>query len=409
MGNAQTQYPVDPDVIEESHRKLIEDILDEMDMSGDENDHEIRRHDHEDDTAEQFKTKKVQHVLTLYDNIETLGVGGTCSVRKMRERATGKFCAVKTMPRSQRNNEWMFRNEVEILTALDHPQIIKYHDHFVDERRHYIVTEYCSGLTLSHRLIDRVRDNDRFSEQEAAEYVRQILSAAAYIHSKQIVHRDFKCNNIVFTENGDLKVIDFGLSRRVDPSYLCYDFVGTLYCAAPESAYRRSGETLKKSDVWAIGVICFMLVTGRPPFEGQTQRETIEQIMNYRDALSFSDDIEISAQCEDFLHCLLCCDVDSRLSAGEALCHQWIVDDSVEYKTSLILPPTEPSADVWSAMMSYTVNGTPRGSLSLEHPKERRDFDFSILEDMNLDKFLDSFLNQELRAQSLQKEGMFIE
>jgi len=426
MGNSHTDPAVDD--IDESHKKLIEDILNEMDMSIEDDSGESQGHDHGNDLVasdapnnltKPFTTRKVPHLFALYQNIEKLGVGGTCSVKKMRERLTGQFYAVKTMPISQWNNERLFQNEVEMLSALEHPLIIKYHDHFRDEKRMCIATEYCPGLTLSHRLIDRVRHNDLFSEQEAANYVRQILSVAAYLHSKQIVHRDFKCNNVVFAENGDLKVIDFGFAQRVDPMYVCCDFVGTLYCAAPESAYCRNGEALKKSDVWAIGVICFMLVTGRPPFNGPTQSEMVEQIMNYRDVLRFPDGVNISEQCKDFLHCLLRCDVGSRLSAEEALCHQWIAkggaatleddDDSAKYSNLRICPPTEDSADDSSVTMSYTVNGTPSGSVSppsgdSNDRSDRSDFDFSILDDMDIDTFLDSFLEHELRTQPLQSE-----
>lgn len=104
--------------------------------------------------------------------------------------------------------------ELNILKEIDHPNIVKLYDLYEDEKFYYLVTEYLSG----GELFDRIQKKKHFSEVDAAKYMRQVMSAVAYCHSKNIVHRDLKPENIIFSsteDDADIKVIDFGTSRKL--------------------------------------------------------------------------------------------------------------------------------------------------------------------------------------------------
>lgn len=105
--------------------------------------------------------------------------------------------------------------ELNILKEIDHPNIVKLYELYQDEKFYYLITEYLSG----GELFDRIQKKKHFSEQDAAKYMRQVMSAVSYCHSKNIVHRDLKPENIIFSsseEGADLKVIDFGTSRKLN-------------------------------------------------------------------------------------------------------------------------------------------------------------------------------------------------
>jgi calcium-dependent protein kinase len=150
-----------------------------------------------------------------------------------------------------------------------------------------------------------------------------------YCHERSIVHRDLKPENIVYL-NGDheeLVIIDFGDAKEVEEHSSHDDFVGTAFYLAPEAIRTREGWELKKSDMWTIGVIAYVLVTGRPPFWGRENKEIIRKIVGGN--VRFPSTIKLSDECKDFILSLLQKPPDKRLSAAEALKHHWITGESV--------------------------------------------------------------------------------
>jgi calcium-dependent protein kinase len=159
-----------------------------------------------------------------------------------------------------------------MLRFLDHPSILKIHEVYPEDKRIYIVTEQCTG----GELFDELNMRSFFEEPEAAKLVQQLLSAAAYIHNQGVVHRDLKLENILIDSKKSLviKLSDFGAStffKKQDK--LITDCIGTPYYVAPEVLL---GEYDEKCDLWSIGVISYMLLTGRPPFVGETEFDIVK-------------------------------------------------------------------------------------------------------------------------------------
>merc|ERR1712176_390636 len=161
--------------------------------------------------------------------------------------------------------------------------------------------------------------------------------AMRYCHERNIVHRDLKPENIVFATEAreELVIIDFGDAKEVEEHSTHDDFVGTAFYLAPEAIRTRQGWELKKSDMWTIGVIAYVLVTGRPPFWGRENKEIIRKIV--RGNVRFPSTIKLSDSCKEFILALLKKDPSQRMSAAEALKHGWITGENVSAITEDIL------------------------------------------------------------------------
>jgi len=186
-------------------------------------------------------------------------------------------------------------------------------------------------------LLDKIIKLKSFSERKASKYLKSVLSAVCYMHDLDIVHRDIKCQNLLFDvagKDGVLQVIDFGESKQIDEGQTYYESVGTPHYMPPEIARARTGEELKASDLWSVGVVTYILVCGGPPFRGESTEEILTKIVASRhktDSL-FPKRLRLTASCKDFIGRLLCHDISSRLSAKDALRHEWIAGSAASNK-----------------------------------------------------------------------------
>ena len=148
---------------------------------------------------------------------------------------------------------------------LDHPNIIKLYEIFEDNDRYYLITELCKG----GELFDEIAKEGSFSEQKAAGIIKQILMSVAYCHDKNVVHRDLKPENVLIDkeQNNTLKIIDFGTATQFKNDELMKEVYGTSYYIAPDVLKKRGYN--EKCDVWSIGVILYILLSGMPPFSGE--------------------------------------------------------------------------------------------------------------------------------------------
>ena len=166
--------------------------------------------------------------------------------------------------------------EVSILKQLDHPNIIKIYEVYKNKNRLFIVTEYCEG----GELFDKIYQLKRFTENQAAKYMLDIVSALMHCHDSDIIHRDIKPENFLFDRKGEdakLKLIDFGSSRFVNPEKRMKKLVGTCYFMAPELL---AGDYDKKADVWSLGVCLYVMLCGSVPFPGNSADEIMSCIKN---------------------------------------------------------------------------------------------------------------------------------
>ena len=196
-----------------------------------------------------------------------LGVGLFGTVFKARHKKSDQIRAIKKIRKDHelcKEAESLLK-DVEILKKLDHPNIVKVYEFYQDDSNYYIVTDFCAG----GELFDRIIQEKNFSEMKAAEMMKHILSGIAYCHEKGLVHCDLKPENILLASSypGEtlMKIIDFGNSTFIKPGERLKSKFGSVYYVAPEVLQSSYNE---KCDVWSLGVILFLLLSGKPPFNG---------------------------------------------------------------------------------------------------------------------------------------------
>lgn len=261
-----------------------------------------------------------------------LGEGCYGIVRECLHRATCLPFAVKTISKSKVANLAMVRSEVRLLSTLSHDGVLRLVDCYEDQDFVHIVTEKCQGGELFDHIADRTSDDGCYDEGEAATIIHMLLDAVAYLHDNDVVHRDIKPENILFettpqssssTNITQLKLIDFGLSRM----HRCHcddpltRLVGTSYYMSPELL---SGSYDRCADVWAVGIIAYILLCGYPPFNGESDDDVFASVEDGH--LVFPDrHWGDKTECaRDFVRCLLRRDANLRHTAREALDHPWI-------------------------------------------------------------------------------------
>ncbi|CAJ1420279.1 unnamed protein product [Effrenium voratum] len=231
----------------------------------------------------------------------------------------GEKCAVKSFKKNGLSDKRRadLKNEVEIYLTLDHPHIARLLMVYEDEQEIHLVMEFMSG----GELYDRLFQEKVYKEATAAKTAKQMLLAVAYLHTYQIAHRDLKLENFLYErkDNDHLKLIDFGFAKFWDRSRNMTQACGSTHYVAPEVL--GNSYTLK-ADMWSLGVISFMLLTGTPPFHGP-DREVLNKIRAGKVHWG-SRFKKLSANAQDFVQALLVVNPNARLDAQGALQHPWI-------------------------------------------------------------------------------------
>lgn len=262
--------------------------------------------------------------ITEVYNFETkLGEGyyGTVRMASPKDDQNKKY-AVKSIDKTKLKPDKIKKivDELEILVAVDHPNIVKYYETYNDENFLHIVMELCTG----GELFDRLAIKKRFKEKEAANVIYKLISAVSHCHSLGIVHRDLKPENILYesqVEFSDLKIIDFGLSKKFPKNGKnLSSVVGSPYYVAPEVL---EGDYNLKCDVWSIGVITYVLLCGSPPFYDTDKTELYFKICN--DKPNFDSAIwkSISFDAIEFIVSLLQKDPKLRPKTNKLLNFDW--------------------------------------------------------------------------------------
>ncbi|KAK8888345.1 SIK kinase 3 [Tritrichomonas musculus] len=181
-------------------------------------------------------------------------------------------------------NALTYEAEVNALITLDHPNVIRIYDFFNEENNLFLVLEFCGGGTLE----DKISKNEELSENERIKICEQIISALKYCYDKSIAHRDIKAANVLFDNNGRIKVADFGFSGILEHDENVNEHMGTLSYSAPEVCQLKKEFNPFKSDIWSLGVLFYRLFTYSYPFEGKTNEKLKNSIVNgnYQEKLS---------------------------------------------------------------------------------------------------------------------------
>ena len=237
------------------------------------------------------------------------------------KKATGEVRAVKMIDKLHFDAEEKIRlkYEIDILKNLTHPNIVRLFEVYENKSSIFLVTELCDGC----ELFDEISKRQQFTENEAAHVSKQILQAVAYCHGQNIAHRDLKPENVLIDikNRGSIKLIDFGTSHRYSSGHEMHQMYGTPYYIAPEVL---KGNYTEKCDMWSIGVIIFIMLSGFPPFNGKSDDEIIGKVR--RGQWNFNNEIwaTISSEAKDLIKNLLTVDINARLTAIQALEHPWI-------------------------------------------------------------------------------------
>lgn len=303
-------------------------------------------------------------------------------VKLARHNATGEKCAVKIVPRAaklyqrahandqppkspeeaaQRQKE--FEKEVArdkrtiregaLGRLLFHPHICRLYEMVPMTNHYYMLFEYVEG----GQLLDYIVSHGSLNEKYARKFARGVASALDYCHRNNVVHRDLKIENIMINQKGDIKIIDFGLSNLYSPEILLKTYCGSLYFAAPEllSAKPYTGPEV---DVWSFGVVLYVLVCGKVPFDDPVVSVLHEKIKRgHVEYPSF-----ISKECVSLLSRMLVVDPTKRATLLEVIQHPWM-NKGYEYVTPNYLPkrvpltlPLEP--EIIKTMASYDLGSS---------------------------------------------------
>ncbi|XP_059726879.1 death-associated protein kinase 2-like isoform X2 [Haemorhous mexicanus] len=264
-------------------------------------------------------------VEDTYELLEKLGSGHFGVVRLCRERSTGAFYAAKLVKLRRGRlgvERAQVQREVAILRQLQHPNILRLHELFAGTAEVVLVLELISG----GELFDFIAEKEMLSEEEAIEFLGQILSGVQYLHARLIAHFDLKPENIMLQDKDVpkpwIKIIDFGLAQQLEDGITYKSLCGTPQYIAPEVI---NYEPLSPAtDMWSIGVITYILLSGLSPFQGETDAETLSNVV--AGAYEFEERCfsQTSELAKDFIRQLLLKEPERRMTAAECLVHPWI-------------------------------------------------------------------------------------
>uniref|UniRef100_A0A3Q2Z3C9 Protein kinase domain-containing protein n=1 Tax=Hippocampus comes TaxID=109280 RepID=A0A3Q2Z3C9_HIPCM len=255
-------------------------------------------------------------------------LGQFAVVRRCRRRSTGAEYAAKFIKkrRSKSSRRGVTREdierEVDILKEIRHPNIIALHEVFENKADVILILELVAG----GELFDFLAEKESLSEEEATQFLKQILDGVLYLHSKGIAHFDLKPENIMLLSRSAphprIKLIDFGLAHKMDFGNDFKNIFGTPEFVAPEVVnYEPLG---LEADMWSVGVITYILLSGASPFLGDNKQETLANVSAVDYALDDDFFGGTSALAKDFIARLLVKDPKKRMSVQDSLRHPWI-------------------------------------------------------------------------------------
>ncbi|KAM9186401.1 caM kinase-like vesicle-associated protein [Dugong dugon] len=275
-------------------------------------------------------------VTDRYDLGQVIKTEEFCEIFRAKDKTTGKLHTCKKFQkRDGRKVRKAAKNEIGILKMVKHPNILQLVDVFVTRKEYFIFLELATG----REVFDWILDQGYYSERDTSNVVRQVLEAVAYLHSLKIVHRNLKLENLVYynrLKNSKIVISDFHLAKLENG--LIKDPCGTPEYLAPEVVGRqRYGRPV---DCWAIGVIMYILLSGNPPFYEEVEEDDYEnhdknlfrKILagDYEFDSPYWDDISQAAK--DLVTRLMEVEQDQRITAEEAISHEWISGNAASDK-----------------------------------------------------------------------------
>jgi serine/threonine protein kinase len=259
-------------------------------------------------------------VIPPYEILEELGRGGMGVVYKARDAGCDRLVALKMIRAGVLDEPQAlarFHVEAEAVARLDHPNVVRILTFAVTNGRPYFAMEFLAGGNLAQKL-----GGSPLSPRQAAQLAQTLARATHYVHGQNIVHRDLKPANVLFTAEGTPKIADFGLAKRLDRDKALtetYMVMGTAGYMAPEQAAGQARAVGPAADVYALGAILYEMLTGRPPFLGETHQQTLDRVLSDEPVPPSHLQPEVQPELEAI--CLKCLEKEParRYASGEAL------------------------------------------------------------------------------------------
>ncbi|KAB1281883.1 Serine/threonine-protein kinase PLK4 [Camelus dromedarius] len=286
-----------------------------------------------------------------------LGKGSFAGVYRAESIHTGLEVAIKMIDKKAMCKAGMVQrvqNEVKIHCQLKHPSILELYNYFEDNNYVYLVLEMCHNGEMNRYLKNRRKP---FSENEARHFMHQIITGMLYLHSHGILHRDLTLSNLLLTRNMNIKIADFGLATQLKmPHEKHYTLCGTPNYISPEIA-TRSAHGLE-SDIWSLGCMFYTLLIGRPPFDTDTVKNTLNKVV----LADYEMPTFLSREAKDLIHQLLRRNPADRLSLSSVLDHPFMSRNaSTKSKDS---GTVEDSIDSGHATISTAITASSSTSIS---------------------------------------------
>uniref|UniRef100_A0A4W5LD59 Myosin light chain kinase family member 4 n=1 Tax=Hucho hucho TaxID=62062 RepID=A0A4W5LD59_9TELE len=276
-------------------------------------------------------TPKPHQVTTFYtiNREEVLGGGRFGQVHKCVEISSGLKLAAKIIKARSQKEKDVVKNEIQVMNQLNHANLIQLYAAFESRHDIILIMEYVDGGELFDRIID---ENYNLTELDTVLFIRQICEGLQYMHKMYILHLDLKPENIlcVSRATNKIKIIDFGLARRYKPREKLRVNFGTPEFLAPEVINYEFVSF--PTDMWSLGVIAYMLLTGLSPFLGDDDNETLNNILACQWNFEEEEFTDISEEAKDFIARLLIKSNSWRMSASQSLKHSWLSDRNLHYR-----------------------------------------------------------------------------
>ncbi|XP_019901107.2 myosin light chain kinase 2, skeletal/cardiac muscle isoform X1 [Esox lucius] len=274
------------------------------------------------------KPNQINNFYTI-NRTEVLGGGRFGQVHKCMENSSGLTLAAKIIKARSDKEKEIVKNEITVMNHLDHTNLIQLYAAYESRNDIILVLEYVDGGELFDRIID---ENYTLMELDTVVFIRQICEGLQHMHKMYILHLDLKPENILCVSRitNKVKIIDFGLARIYKPREKLRVNFGTPEFLAPEVV--NYDFVSFNTDMWSLGVITYMLLSGLCPFLGDDDNETMNNILACRWNFEEAEFTDISEEARDFISKLLVVNKNWRMGASEALRHSWLSDPVLHHR-----------------------------------------------------------------------------
>ncbi|SCV02879.1 LANO_0G00804g1_1 [Lachancea nothofagi CBS 11611] len=256
----------------------------------------------------------------LYDIKECVGKGSFGDVYRAVDKQSGNVVAIKIINLEETQDDIdILAQEIYFLSELKAPFITNYIQTFVEDVSMWIVMEFCGGGSCADLL--KHLPEHKFPEHKVAYIIREVLCGLEYLHSQKKIHRDIKAANILVTNDGEVKLGDFGVSGQIMATLKRTTFVGTPYWMAPEIIARRDNGYDEKADIWSLGITVIELLTGQPPY---AKHDPMKVLLNIPLRKPPKLQGRFTSPARDFIALCLTKDPQSRPDAAELLSHKFL-------------------------------------------------------------------------------------